>query len=504
MPSSKFFDSYIPASPRMRQQAGDPAEMFGGDQASGLLGFSSSSKTRKGDEVDAYTLYNYLAVTRIAMRGSQQFPIMGTVVKTDRQQSTPKRTIKLSIRDKEWIRRQYGAAIFQSLNEEIEPLPENHPMMELFRTVNPQDWWASFLFELLLFLELTGEAFVWMVPSGFRTENAPNGLPVQLWVIPTQWIEILYEKSGALKVYRVTPNGDPRKKKDLPPHEVLHIMMKNPRNKNRGFSPSTAGGPWLDANQAIEESKFHTFRNAITPSVWIKILEEGNIDPDDPVLERIKRRWMQRAAGIIKAREPVVIPPQFDVDATPNFKPKEMDYENSTPAVRDDILALRGVNKFIAAYTEGMNRAQVETALVHFCSLVINPKLAMVAGAFQEKLAPLFDPNIRMWFPDCSPEDRRALLEEFKARFSMGAVDPNEVRVEFGAEAKDDPDYDTGYVPGGLVPLGRNPSDELPDDGRPGAAEDSEEDEDDLDQAALEIYNKQKGNGRPHPTELLW
>ena len=303
MSSSKFFDSHEAITQDLHRPEEDVAALFGGSSTSSSSFLSGSA--RKTDEVNAYTLFNYLAITRIAMKGSQQFPIVGvpSTMSAGEQGLLSERVIKLSIREKQNLIRRHGGQIIQSAHQEIESLPEDHPLILLLRNVNSTDWWQSFLFELLLFFELTGEAYIWVVPSSVRSKNAPNGIPIQLWIIPTQWVEILFEKSGRLKAYRITPNNDSRKRKDIDPDEIIPILKKNPTNKHRGYSPSTAGGPWIDANTSIEKSRVHTFDNSITPSVWLKITKDSGINPkDDAILDRIKSRWIQRASGISKLR----------------------------------------------------------------------------------------------------------------------------------------------------------------------------------------------------------
>lgn len=514
MSRSDFFDTHKPRPISQQQVDGAVAALFGGTDSrftGGLVG-GLTSKRRKSEELGAYMLYNYLAVTRIAMKTSQQFPMTGIVTAaTDESQQSSRRfrgkynqrtkRYSLSITEKMWLRRAYGNRIIQSVHEqEVEQLPATHPLIALFHHVNNVDWWESFAFEAFLFYQLTGEVFIWMVPSNFATRNSPGGMPVELWVIPTDWVGLNYDKdSGRLKSYTVTPRGNEKRKRTIPAEQILHHKYKNPHDKNRGYSPSSAGGAWLDANEAIEESRIRTFDNAITPSVWLKITKDADIGPKDPILDKIKERWMQRAAGLKHHREPQVIPPGMEIDSSGNLTPKEMDYNNSAPEIRDNILALRGVNKFVAGFTESMNRAQVETALVHFCEIVINPELRMFAGALQERLASRFDSRIRVWFNDCTPESRELMLDEAKFLWSIGGLRPNEGRAifnQFGLAPVDDPDYDTGYLPGGLVPLGGNPSMELPDE---------DEDEESMN-LAEEMYNgngKSNGTGAQSVEELL-
>lgn len=496
MASSKYFDTHtsIKQAP-IHLPVVDG--VFGGASSSvSSMSLFGSTKQRKGNEIDAYTLYNYLAVTRIAMKGSQVRPIAGLVRETGISSQGLKPYLQ-SARQKEWLVQFYGGSVIQSAEQEMDVLPSGHPLCELFRRVNDEDWWESFAFELLLFLELTGEYFIWVIPNGLATKNSPLGMPAQMWIIPTHWVEIRFAKSGRISSYRITPDGDRQKKKDIDPSQIIHGMFKNPRDKHRGFSPSTAGGPWIDSGEAIEESRYHAFRNSISPSLWLKIMDKS-VKPNDPIIDKIKERWMQRAVGIKKTREPQVLPPDIEVDDTGNYQPRELDFESSEPQVRDAILALRGVNKFIAGFTEDMNRAQVETAMVHFCEMVINPTLKMVAGALQERLAPRYDDRIRIWFPDCSPENRGQVLEEMKFRWTAGALTPNEILIHFGETTVNKPEYNTGYVPSKLMPLlGMKNKEEEPNDpnGEGPDEDNNEETELQEDSAFMNRMKKWKING---------
>jgi len=508
MPRSKFFKNQTPPV----RQGGDISSLLSGTPYGGSSAMSTASAARKGDEVDSYTLYNYLAVTRIAMRASQQFPMVGLVEnkKKIKPSSKDDNSIQLNLNERKWLQSNYGGRIVQSaLHQEVTLLGDDHPLVALFHHVNEDDWWESFLFELVMFLELTGEAYVWMVPSKLKTKNAPHGLPSQLVVIPTQWVEQPVDSKGNISSYRVNFPGKGREVRDIPKRDILLIKFKNPRSKTHGYSPGSAGGPWIDASNAIEESRVRTFGNAIVPSVWLKVQEGSGIGPKDwENLDRLKERWIQRAAGLDRWREPQVLPQGIDVDASGNLTPKEMEFHNSAPQIRDDILALRGVNKFVAGYTESMNRAQVETAMTHFSILVLNPLLRMIAGALQEKLAPKYDKRIRIWFPDTTPANREQQLSEARFLFSIGGLTPNEGRrtfSDFGLDAVDSENYRQGYISAGLVPLADADwrsdmdGDGKPDDKDNGDKEDKEEEEHASFLAGLEIYSA-NGNGSTTPS----
>lgn len=489
MVRSLYFDSHRPKP--ITQAFGDDVSDLLMMPTGGGSSFASAitSKNRRGGEQDSYKLANYLAVYRIALKFSQQFPMVGAVmpITPDRRQAVGIETQgKLSLKQQDWIRRYYGGTIVMQnvgRNEEIELLESGHPLIDLLRMVNPIDWWGSFSFENAMYWRLMGEYFIWMAPS--KTPSAIRGVsqPAQLWSIPPQWVELKYAKSGKLVAYRITPGGDTRRRRDLPPEQVIHGMDKNPFSKQRGYSPSVAGGSWLDSAVAIEKSRIHAFENSVDPSLWLKITDD-EMDPQDPVLDAVKEKIIQRMSGVTRHREPQIIPPGFELDDTGAIHPKEMDYSNSSAEARNNTLALHGVNKFIAGFTEDLNLAQVREAMTHFCEIVLNPMLRTYSSALQERLAPLYDERIRLWFGDCAPRNRELELQELALRADNGAATPNEIRQAFGDDVIQDPDYDTGYIGAGRVPLGQNPLDGLEDEG--------DEDE----QAVAESMYQGNGHGR--------
>ena len=96
------------------------------------------------------------------LTASQHFPMVGTVEPNGAASQSIRGTtnrVFLSMREKKWLQHAYGGRIIQSApSQEIALLPETHPLCQLFQSVNDDDWWETFLFELVLFLELTGEA----------------------------------------------------------------------------------------------------------------------------------------------------------------------------------------------------------------------------------------------------------------------------------------------------------------------------------------------------------
>lgn len=437
-----WIDAFQPRPAARLQAVASPA---GQAAALTLLGGSEfgnrTDLRKKREQLDSYKLWNYIAVSVICRRASMQFPMFGVA---RRVEPVARQQRHLSARQAEHLRQRYGGRVLQSMWDDVEPLSESHPLVDLFRTVNAEDWWGSFVYETHLFWQLCGEFFWLMIPSGL-------GVPAEIYCVPNHWVEPEWNRDGTLKQWVITPDGDMMRRQEVPPDWVVRGMFKHPRSKTEGYSPSMGGASWIDNAESIEESRWHTMRNQIAPSVWI-MLGEKYQNPSEDLLLRVKEKFMDRAAGTRHAGEPQVIPPDIKLEHA-NRSAKDMDYSGSSPEMRDNVLALRGVNKVMAGITTEVNRATVEAADVIFCQNVMNPINSMLAGLMSEKVAKRFDPRILCWFDDCAPSDWEREIKETTLDWQMGAVSPDERRIDrnrdpWGTTASQQP-----YLPAGLTPL---------------------------------------------------
>ena len=385
-----------------------------------------------------FTLWNYVAISRIGYKIAEQFPKVSRAVGEGEASQT------LSIKQMQHVRRQYGG-IVQS-HEELEPVDSTHPLLRLLHEVNPEDWWGTFIYETIMFWQLTGEFYWWVIPN-----NA--GLPEQMWVIPTQWMEPNYNREGGIDSYTVTPDGDRRRAKPIPADQIITGKHKSPISKSKCHSPTAAGSQWIDNSESIEKARWNTFRNGPLPSVSIELDREQYAKPDPDVLRAVKDRFVARYGGTARAGEPIIAPPGMKVSPF-SMKPAEMAFPETIDQVRDQVLALHGVPKVIAGITADINRATIYGANLIFCENTINPLLSLLSGILSEKLAPRFGSELRIWFDDARPADAEAEREEVKLDWTMGAITPNERRISRGREPVDDPRADELYVTTVSIPMG--------------------------------------------------
>jgi HK97 family phage portal protein len=404
-----------------------------------MMGLGGPDSGSDAEMVRHFRLWNYVAISRICYKIAEAFPNVSRVtdyVDDERQ--------RLTMAQRRHIRQRYGS-VMQS-HEELEPVDEQHPLLRLLHTVNPEDWWGTFIYETVMFWQLTGQFYWWVIDN-----NA--GMPGELWVLPTQWVQPKYDKAGDLIGYEVTPDGDARRKSLIPADQIITGKHKSPEGKGQAHSPTQAGSEWIDNSESIEAARWQTFQNGPLPSVSIELDPEQYAKPDPDVLRAVKDRFVARYGGTARAGEPMIAPPGMKV-APFSMKPSEMDFPDTIDQVRDQVLALHGVPKVIAGITSDVNRATIYGANLIFCESTINPLLSLLAGILNEKLAPRFGEGLRIWFDDARPADAEAEREEMKLDWAMGAITPNERRAERGREPLDDRAADSAYIPLGVQPVG--------------------------------------------------
>lgn len=434
-----FADTFRP------QQQALSRDQFAGTVDPLVIGVGANHDGRRmqraAEQVQQHRLWNYVAVDRIASKMAQMGPLVGRV-----RGGRGAAVSGVSRAQRQHIGRHYSFA-YAKPDDRIELLPDTHPLPYLLQHVNHRDWWGSFFYELVMFLEHTGEAYIWAIP------DKSDGLPAELWVIPTHWVQPQYDiRQKRLTHYKVTPDGDTARSRPIPADEVIAITYKSPLSKTQGWSPNRAGAEWINNSEQIERSRTASFAEGPTPGVLLELDPEQYRDPSSELLDSIRERFTRKYGGTRHARGVMVPPP--GIKATPwSRSPEEMDYTDSAGDVRDAVLGLRGVPKAIAGLSADLNKASIFGANLVFCESTITPRLSYVAGALTEKLARRFGDDLFIWFEDCRPQDDEAEREEVRIDWETGALTPDERRAERGRPALSTDASSQTYVSASLKPL---------------------------------------------------
>lgn len=453
--TGRFLDTFQPrvlqASP-LFNRAGPLISQYP-TSSLGFPNYGSNNFSRKQEQVRHFTFWTYVCIKRIADKFSESFPNAGIPTGNTMPPARATRPQMMSVREKEFIIRTYGSRVIQSVTDSIDPLELDHPFIQLLRRVNGtgglaeqylSDTWSEFAFESVMFLYLTGCVYWWIVPD-------LTGKPVEMWVIPSHWVtDEVFDKSGRLS-HIVVRNGS--SEIEVPANEVIKYQFKSPISKLDGFSPLMAAPQWIDNMASIAKSQYYAFERGINPDMIVQ-LGQMFANPDANALRRLKEKWISRIEGVQASGEPLFFPPEEQVQKWERWShaPKEMSFMDSSTIVRDQVLSLFGVPKAIAGIVEDVNRNSFEGSLVSFAELTMNPLFRRFAGLLTEKLAPRFDPEIRVWYSDVAPRNNEQVMKEQQFAARWGAIDPDEIRVAQGREAKGTPDMQTGWMPAGVMP----------------------------------------------------
>lgn len=440
---ASFLDSYRPAR---TQATGADSTSFRTIAGPGDSRTQSMVSTR--EQLRSNRFWNYIAVNRIATKLSQMTPMVSLPSRGRGRKQT-----WLSWEQRQHLRQHYSGVV-QSVADDLTPVADNHPVVQLLKKPNGVDPWWSLVYETHTFWQLTGRAYWWIVPNAL-------GLPAEIHCVPTDLVTPEFDREGQQIGWKVQRPGTVSPL-NVPFNEIREVKFPSPLGKRDAGSPTLAGDLWIDNALALEESRGFSMRNMVRPSVLVKLDAAVYKNPDDTVLARLKEKFMSRIGSVQHTGEPLIQPPGMEV--TPwGAKPSEMDFPESSDQLRDSILALRGVPRALAGMSHDLNRASIEGAEAVFCDYTISPLASMFAGFITSAVAAPFDPRIVVWFDDCKPRQAEQEREEWDLDWRLGAASPDERREFRGREAWGvEGVTDVGYIGSSLLPLDDRPDEVAP------------------------------------------
>lgn len=328
-------------------------------------------------------------------------------------------------------------------HERLDPVSHDHPLLRLLCDPNDPDTAYDLLYETVLYHRLTGSAYWWC------PKNEVTGLPDAIWVLPSHWVWPLYGKPGQshLLGWELRPVEGNYLRRFLPLDEVIAFRSKNPISKIDGYSPLTAGAQWTDTLTMVNTARWHAYRNGTFPTVAVQFDGTYN-DPTEQELRRIEAKFIQRYVGENKSNKPLFLPP--GVKVTPlNLKVNEMVFGDTAKETRDNLLSLFGVPPVIAGIMEGLTYGSLAAAQAGFYSLTICPLLRFYGQVITEKLARLYDLDLRVWWEDMTPADPQLVEEQIKTDLLAGAITVDEIRLMRGRQ----PYPEGGWGDNAVVPV---------------------------------------------------
>jgi HK97 family phage portal protein len=310
-------------------------------------------------------------------------------------------------------------------HEEIEPVGSDHPLVRLFKRPNAYDVGWSLWYELIMYLKLTGNSYLWVVPNA-------AGFPQELWVIPAHWVWARVGKGHLIDYYEIRPWLGPGTLK-FPREEVIHFAMKNPLHKVDGWSPQQAGAEWIDASESVDRSRFFQFKNGCFPIGAVEF-DKTFADPDEHDLERMYAKFFARLQGESNYGKPIIMPAGTKYNPL-MIAPNEMAYVESAEQLRDWVLSLFGVPKEIVGLQPTGSDLSWYAPMLQFVVQTINPLLQYIGQSLTPAFAERMDDEyLRIWWDDPTPNNPVQINSDITTDIQARAISVNEVRGIRGRE----------------------------------------------------------------------
>lgn len=413
------------------------------------LPYSSAWTDNRIEQVRAYKHWVYIAIHTIASKIASTLPNV-TFVSGGRLHSPTK--------DLAFNRQK--ALLPLLAHESLSPVEPDHPLQRLLLDPNLPDTSFDLFYETVLFHQLCGVAYWWC------PRNPVTGLPDAVWVLPSHWVWPVYGPAGGphLHGYEIRPVEGNYLRRFFPLEEVVEFRYKNPISKIDGYSPISAASQWVDTLSMVNSSRWHAYRNGTFPTVAIQFDGTYN-DPSDEDLRRIEAKFLTRHVGEQRSNKPLFLPPGVKVSPL-TLEPNKMVFGETAKETRDNILALFGVPPVIAGIMEGLTYGSLTAAQLGFFSLTVNPILRFYGQVITEKLARIFDPDLRVWWEDMAPNDPEIQEAQIKTDLLAGAITPNEIRLLRGRQPYPPGWGDQPVAPVNMqtLPLGGDSTGLLPDE----------------------------------------
>ncbi|MBM3996199.1 MAG: phage portal protein [Planctomycetes bacterium] len=295
----------------------------------------------------------------------------------------------------------------------------DHPILTLFRQVNPQQ--NSFdLWELTqLYLEVIGSAF-WLLDL----DPALN-VPSTIWILPAH----LVTPKRAPDSPRVVDYYEYRGQtiQQLPVSRVIHFRFPDPRDPYvAGLSPLRACFEQVALVSEYSAMKRNVYENTGVPSVVLT--------PSEPILpedrDRLEKLWEQKFAQGGQGKALVadsslgvtlLSHSMGDLAALADMKATKADIAN----------AFHVPLPFLSGET---NLANMQASDHLHKTLAILPRLRRRDEKLNEQMIPLFDPSGRLFFhsPDPTPANQQFLLDQEQSDLRYGVRTINEIRASRG------------------------------------------------------------------------
>ena len=296
-----------------------------------------------------------------------------------------------------------------------------HPFLDFWSNPNPLHEMSNAalwnLFEI--YLKLKGEGY-------FVMEKDPVGRPVELWPLPTHWVQMTPYLDHPFYTVRLT-NGQLM---EVSVDDMFVMKDLNPIDPfKRGLGQSEALADEIETDEYAAKFQKRFFFNDATPNLII-----GMPKSSDEQRKRFRAEWLERFKGVFQSHGVATVNGEVTVNKIGESM-KDMDMVNGRTFLRNAVLEHFGVPREIMGITESSNRATSEAAQFIYAQNVLMSNLRRREEAINQQLIPYFGADLIWRFEDIVPRnqdfDKAVGIEGWNA----GLLTKDEAREKLGMSA---------------------------------------------------------------------
>jgi HK97 family phage portal protein len=342
---------------------------------------------------------------------------------------------------------------------EWQELSREHALSKLFRKPNAFNTYVELMNDTVTFLELTGNAYWYIVRGAVKRKKARNGRkmgePTEIWLLPSQNVRVRRSGKKFISGYTYEESSDSKAIK-IAVKDMIHFKYTSTTSRYYGMAPLAAAADTVNADEFITKAQDHAFRNAPNPSVIVSVKDKKKRlgKKGRRLLELLFRKFIsaenQRKALILDG----------DISVEPyGTEPKEMDFQASSVSTMKKILAIFGVSPTVLGMLENASRSNMEAAQYAFAKWTLEPKARLIESKINAFIAREWpNEDIVLEFETTIPPDRDADRKDMEFATKAGIATIDEGRLEFmGYDKLDFPKEDepgsTPLIPAGVAPL---------------------------------------------------
>lgn len=337
----------------------------------------------------------------------------------------------------------YEPVFFRKDGRNGEKKPTTHPFQQVLENPNPNTSQFELFEATQSFIELTGEAF-WYVLVGERTRT-----PMELDLIRPDRVKVAIDKeTGDVAGYTVmTDSGT---EVPLEVDEVIHFKTFNPMNPYRGLGTVQAGLLYIETENSTSLFQRNFMKNQATPSGVLEL--KGNISKE--AFNKVKKIWKEQQAGLANVGKTLFIRNTDAKFTKVGLSLSDIDMAALKKITDEKVRGMFRVPKPLLGDTDqnGLGRNNIEAIEYVFEKRVIDPKFVRIDDTLRLAVRKYYnDKSIYIDHVSQIPEDKEAMLAEDDKAVGRWKT-ANEIRKERGLEpipGGDDLYYNFNQIPVG-------------------------------------------------------